>query len=163
MAVSSSFRAFVLEQLGRALPGVRARSMFGGAAILSGDVCFALLANDTLYFRVGQANLPDFEARGMAPFRPFGAERGSMPYHELPVDLLENPDELRPWVEKALGVARQLKAAKGHGAARKKLVKGRGPARKKKATARKGASKKKATARKGAAKRQPARKTGKRR
>lgn len=111
MAVNPSFRAFVLEQLGRTRSGIRARNMFGGTAIYAGDVCFALIAEDTLYFRVGDENRPQFEARGMEAFRPFGEEYAHMPYYELPEDLLEDPDALRPWAEAAIEVARLRKAA----------------------------------------------------
>jgi TfoX/Sxy family transcriptional regulator of competence genes len=36
MPVSSSFRTFIVEQLSRVVPRVRARSMFGGVGIYSG-------------------------------------------------------------------------------------------------------------------------------
>ena len=38
MSVSPSFQTFILEQLGRVVPKVRARSMFGGVGIYSGDL-----------------------------------------------------------------------------------------------------------------------------
>jgi DNA transformation protein len=112
MPVSDSFRSFVLDQLGRAVPRIRARSMFGGVGIYSGDLFFALLANDTLYLKVDDSNRPDFEARGMGPFLPFGDERDKMQYYEVPADLLEDPDALRPWAEKAIAVAAKKKSKK---------------------------------------------------
>ncbi len=110
MAVSSSFKVMVLDQLSRAMPRIRARPMFGGVGIYSGDVFFALIADDTLYFKVDASTRPDFEARGMGPFRPFGDDGGTMSYYQLPEDLLEDPDALRPWAEKAVAIARQKKA-----------------------------------------------------
>jgi len=110
--VSDSFRTFVLDQLGRAVPRIRARSMFGGVGIYSGELFFALLANDTLYLKVDDSNRPDFEARGMGPFLPFGDERDKMQYYEVPADLLEDPDALRPWAEKAIAVAAKKKSKK---------------------------------------------------
>ncbi|HXE83653.1 MAG TPA: TfoX/Sxy family protein [Gemmatimonadales bacterium] len=112
MPVSDSFRTFVLDQLGRAVPRIRARSMFGGVGIYSGELFFALLANDTLYLKVDDSNRPDFEARGMGPFLPFGDERDKMQYYEVPADLLEDPDALRPWAEKAIAVAAKKKSKK---------------------------------------------------
>ena len=112
MPVSDSFRSFVLDQLGRAVPRIRARSMFGGVGIYSGELFFALLANDTLYLKVDDSNRPDFEARGMGPFLPFGDERDKMQYYEVPADLLEDPDALRPWAEKAIAVAAKKKSKK---------------------------------------------------
>jgi len=52
MSVSPSFRIFVLEQLGRVLPDLRVRSMFGGVGLYSGERFFALIDDDTLYFAV---------------------------------------------------------------------------------------------------------------
>jgi DNA transformation protein and related proteins len=110
MAVRSSFQILVLDQLSRAIPGIRARSMFGGVGIYSGQLFFARIADDTLYFKVDESTRPDFEARGMGPFRPFGDEGGTMKYYQLPEDLLEDPEALRPWAEKAVEIARQSKA-----------------------------------------------------
>ena len=110
MAVKSSFQILVLDQLGRVTPGIRARSMFGGVGLYAGEHFFALIADDTLYFKVDASTRPDFEARGMGPFRPFGDAGGTMQYYQVPEDLLEDPDALRPWVEKAVEIARQKKA-----------------------------------------------------
>ena len=74
MPVSPSFRTFVLDQLGRAAPGIRARSMFGGVGIYSGDLFFAVIDEDTVYFKVDDTNRPDFEARGMAQLSVDGIE-----------------------------------------------------------------------------------------
>jgi DNA transformation protein and related proteins len=109
MVVRSSFQILVLDQLSRAIPGIRSRSMFGGVGIYSGQLFFALISDDTLYFKVDESTRPDFEARGMGPFRPFGDEGGTMMYYQLPEDLLEDPEALRPWAEKAIAIARQKK------------------------------------------------------
>lgn len=113
MSVSPTFRSFVLEQLARAATGVRDRAMFGGVGIYSGELFFALIADDTVYFKVDETNRPDFEGRGMGPFRPMGPEGEVMQYYALPDDLLEDPDALRVWVERALAVARRKKAGRG--------------------------------------------------
>lgn len=112
MAVSPTFRTFVVEQLGRALGRVRARNMFGGAGVYVDDVCFALLSDDALYFRVGDANRADFEARGMTPFRPRKDHAPIASYYQVPEDILEEPEDLRPWAEKALAAARANRTAK---------------------------------------------------
>jgi DNA transformation protein and related proteins len=107
MSVSPSFRTFILDQLGRSVPRVRARGMFGGVGIYAGDLFFALIADDTLYFKVDDSNRPDFEALGMGPFLPYGDERDKMQYYEVPADLLDEPEALRPWAEKSIAVAAQ--------------------------------------------------------
>jgi DNA transformation protein len=110
MTVSSSFQVLVLDQLSRAVSRVRARPMFGGVGIYSGETFFALIADDTLYFKVDATTRPQFEARGMEPFRPFGEDGGTMQYYQVPEDVLEDPETLRPWAENALAVARRKKA-----------------------------------------------------
>ena len=109
MAVTDSFQTFVLDQLNRAIPPVRARRMFGGVGLYAGDLFFALIDNDIVYFKTDASTQGEFEAHGMGPFRPFGDDGGSMQYHQLPEDIIENPDALRTWAERAVSVARQKK------------------------------------------------------
>ena len=106
MAVSAEFREYVLEQLERVEP-VTSRRMFGGVGIYSRGLFFALIGGDSVYLKVDDTNRADFEAAGMGPFRPFGDQTLVIQYYELPAELLEEPDRLRPWVHKALDVARR--------------------------------------------------------
>lgn len=110
MTVSPSFRTFILEQLGRSVRGIRARNMFGGVGIYGEELFFALIDDDTLYFKVDDSNRPDFEVRGMGPFQPYGEEGETMGYYRVPEDLLEDPEVLGQWAEKALDVARRAKS-----------------------------------------------------
>ncbi|HEX4573929.1 MAG TPA: TfoX/Sxy family protein [Gemmatimonadales bacterium] len=103
--MSASFRAFVLDQLGRILSGVRGRTMFGGVGIYAGTEFFALIAGDTLYLKVDDTTRPDFEAHGLAPFRPYGEAGEAMQYYGVPGDVLEDVEALRPWVDRALAAA----------------------------------------------------------
>ncbi len=112
MAVNPSYREFVLDQLGRVADGVRGRGMFGGVGIYAGDLFFALIDDDSLYLKVDDSNRGDFEKAGMGPFRPFGEGGEVMQYYEIPADVLEEPDRLGPWVEKAIAVAKRAKSAK---------------------------------------------------
>lgn len=104
MSVSAEFRAWALEQLGRVTPAVTARSMFGGVGIYSQGTFFALIDDDTLYFKVDDSNRGDYETAGCGPFRPFDDER-TMQYYEVPADVLEDASVLGDWVRKALAVA----------------------------------------------------------
>src|ERR1019366_8784619 len=106
MSVSESYRTFVLDQLGRVIERVRIKRMFGGAGVYAGEFFFALIDDDVLYLKVDDTNRPDFVARGMGPFSPFGE---GMQYYQLPEELLEDPEELKPWVEKAILVAANKK------------------------------------------------------
>ncbi len=108
MAVSASFRAYLLEQLGAIRP-VTSRPMFGGLAIFAEGRTFALVANEVLYFKVDDTNRPDFEAAGMMPFLPFGDPAKPMQYYEMPAEVLEDPEELAVWMTKAIAVAGRAK------------------------------------------------------
>ena len=109
MAVSPSYKAFVLEQL--AGPGpVTAKAMFGGVGLYCQGLFFALIDDDTLYLKVDDVTRPDFERVGSEPFRPYGDESPGMQYYELPADVLEDRDAVRPWVERAIEAARRAAA-----------------------------------------------------
>lgn len=86
--------------------------MFGGVGIYSGELFFALIDDDILYFKVDDSNRPDFEARGMGPFRPYGPGGEVMQYYQVPEEVLEDFEALRAWADKALAVARDKKSPK---------------------------------------------------
>lgn len=117
MAVSESYRVFVLEQLGRITPVV-ARSMFGGVGLYADGLFFALIAEDRLYFKVDDLTRPEFERLGMEPFRPYG-EESAMGYYEVPADVLEVPERLEVWMRKALDVAGRAKSTRKKPSGRK--------------------------------------------
>lgn len=112
MAVSSSFRGYVLDQLGPVLTQVSARGMFGGVGVYAGDLFFALMDDDVLYFKVDDGNRGTFEARGMGPFMPYGPGKEVMQYYEVPADVLEDVELLREWAGEALAVARRARTAR---------------------------------------------------
>jgi len=108
MAVSVSFRTYLLEQLGQIRP-VTTRPMFGGLTFFAEGRAFALVAHETLYFKVDDSNRPDFVAAGKGPFLPFGDSDKPMQYYELPEEVLEDPDELAVWMTRAIAVAARAK------------------------------------------------------
>jgi len=64
MAVSPDYRAYLIDQFEPFGP-VAIRRMFGGAGIFRDGLMFGLVADDTLYFKVGDGNQGDFDAQGM--------------------------------------------------------------------------------------------------
>ena len=89
--------------------------MFGGVGIYADQLFFALIADDTLYFEVDDWNRPDFEKFGMRPFQPYGEAGEGMQYYQVPADLLEDLEALRPWAEKAIAVAARKAKGKRRG------------------------------------------------
>lgn len=105
MAVSDAYRDFVLEQLadaGRVTP----RAMFGGVGLYLDGLFFALIDDDTLYFKADDSTRVRYEQSGSKPFCPFpDRPEQSMAYWQVPAEVLEDPDELATWAREALGVA----------------------------------------------------------
>ncbi|MFO0884909.1 MAG: TfoX/Sxy family protein [Pirellulales bacterium] len=119
MPVSKTYQRLVEEALRPWVTALRFRNMFGGVGIYQGSLFFALLAEDQLYFKVGDSNRADFEALGSQPFRPFGDHGPVMQYYEVPLELLETPGRIQTWVEGSLSVAHAALANKAHRPRRK--------------------------------------------
>jgi DNA transformation protein len=95
------------------LGSVRARKMFGGAAMYLDGQVFALLTEAQLYLKVDARTRADFLAEGCGPFvwtSNDGVAHTMHGYHQLPDRLLDDTDDLHAWVRRA--VAAGLRAAK---------------------------------------------------
>lgn len=107
----NSFHEYALDQLREVAP-ITHRRMFGGVGVYSAGFFFALMDDEKLYLKVGDLNRADFESLGIKPFRPFEDKDFEMSYYPLPEEVIEEVDELRQWVNKALAVARMAKKPK---------------------------------------------------
>lgn len=83
--------------------------MFGGVGLYHDDVFFGILARDTLYLKVDESNRADYEAAGMAPFKPYADRGGTMRYYAVPLEVLESALELAAWARKAVAAARGIR------------------------------------------------------
>lgn len=99
--------------------------MFGGFGIYLDGLMVGIVAEDVLMLRADEENRPDYETRGIGPFNPF-PEKGmaTMPYYEVPADVLDDPEEFLKWAAKSREAAvrhRDQKEKKGkkRGATRK--------------------------------------------
>ena len=112
MAANPEYKAYVLDQLAPLGP-LTARAMFGGAGIYLDGVMFALITRaDVLYFRTGDANRGEYENAEMGPFVTNKPKGTVMPYHEVPLDVIEDSDEMCDWGRQACDVAAAAKARK---------------------------------------------------
>ena len=114
MPKSREYLEYVLEQLER-LGGVTARRMFSGFGLYQHEVFFGLIFSDTLYFKVNDANRPDYESRGMRRFQPYKDKPHlSFTYYEVPAEVLEDREQLTLWatrsVQAALAIALEKQA-----------------------------------------------------
>jgi len=87
------------------LGDVRPRAMFGGHGIYVDDVFCAIVAYDTLYFKVDDGNRLDYEALGYRPFKPFADKDMVMSYYEVPAEVIDDRDAIVQWARKALAAA----------------------------------------------------------
>jgi DNA transformation protein len=106
LKVSDGFKSFVLDQL-EELGDVTPKSMFGGVGLYQRGTFFGILARDTLYLKVGDSNLADYEDARMKPFKPYPNRSGTMKYYAVPLDVLESPIDLAAWARKAIAVAKR--------------------------------------------------------
>ncbi len=105
MAVGDDFRDFVLEQLATA-GQVTARSMFGGIGLYLDGLFFALIDDDTLYFKVDDSTRARYEKAGSKPFCPFPDRPDqAMGYWQVPAEVLEDSEELARWARESMGIA----------------------------------------------------------
>lgn len=111
MALSREFVDYVLEQF-EMLGGVSHRKMFGGGGLYRDGLFFGVLNEDTLYLKTDAENRPDYEALGAEPFNPYPDKPGVLSYFAVPIDVLEQPDELAEWARKALAAAARKSAPK---------------------------------------------------
>lgn len=121
MASSAGFLAFLDEQLAGLGP-VSIRRMFGGAGVFANGIMFALVSDDTLYFKVDETTRADFEAEGMGAFT-YATKDGRktlMSYWRAPERLFDEPDEMLAWARKALAIARSADARKAGKASKRR-------------------------------------------
>ncbi|MGH6816749.1 MAG: TfoX/Sxy family protein [Hyphomicrobiaceae bacterium] len=108
MTASDTYIDFLKDQLGGLGP-ISVRRMFGGAGVFCAGTMFALVADDTLYFKADDGNRADFEAEGLKPFSYRKSKGGEtvMSYWRVPERLFDEPDEMLKWAEKALAAAKR--------------------------------------------------------
>lgn len=106
----TEFVQHVIETMGRFGP-VETKPMFGGWGLYHEGVFFALVFDDTLYFKTDAENRTDFDARDLEPF-VFHQKDGdtiTTSYCRAPEEALETLDAMADWARK--GYAAALRAA----------------------------------------------------
>ena len=105
MKVTPEYLNFVMDKLSP-IGDIKSRAMFGGYGIFHKGLMFALISEDTLYFKVSESNRDIYIKAHSQPF-PHGIS-----YWEVPTDVLEEDDMLHKWANISIEVA--------HGSASKK-------------------------------------------
>ena len=110
MPVSKGYVHYVLDQLS-CLGPIAHKRMFGGVGIYFDGLFFALIDDDILYFKVDDTTRTRYEAARQKPFQP-GGESPSPGYYSLPINVLEDLDELKAWAKASIDVARRKASSK---------------------------------------------------
>ncbi len=113
MAVSKECLEFIGEALEEFDPVDMCR-MFGGAGVFRDGLMFGLIAEEQLYFKVDEHNLPDFEAEDCAPFvyETKNGKRTLMSYSLAPERLYDDKEDMGMWARKAFDAALRADSAK---------------------------------------------------
>ena len=104
MTGDAGFLQHVTELL-EPIDGITSRAMFGGYGIFHDGDMFALIYGSTLYFKVNEENIDQYEEAGSSKFKP-------MPYYEVPEEVMENEEAFLEWAEISIDI--------GHRTAKKK-------------------------------------------
>lgn len=101
--------------------GIGFRPMFGGHGVYRGGIMIGLVAYETLYLKADEASVPLFAAEGLGPFVYEGKGKPvSMSYWRCPERCLDDPDEMRLWLDRAEAAARRAATAKAEKPPRKR-------------------------------------------
>jgi len=96
-----AFKDFVLDQL-QGLEEVEARRMFGGFGLYRNEIFFGIVHRGRLYFKTDDSTVRSYRKHKMKPFRP-NAKQTLKSYYGVPLEIIEDRDELCEWVMKAIG------------------------------------------------------------
>jgi len=114
MVASDSFADFLREQLAP-LGRVAMRRMFGKTGVFCDGLMFAMVTDDTLYFRVDDHNRAAFSEAESFPPLNYGKQGRTidLSFWRAPERLFDEPDELVAWARLALAAARRVAAKRG--------------------------------------------------
>ena len=111
MAVNEQTVLYIKDQLSD-FADVEIKKMFGGIGIFLDGIMFGMITSkEQFMMRVGETNIQDYEAAGS---KPLGHEKkkGSMPYWEVPENVVDDRKALKEWATKAYDVAVAAKKKK---------------------------------------------------
>lgn len=103
------YRPLRYEQIMRAADAydVRARRMFGGMGVYTGEKMFAFLIGDEIGLKLSPEDMVEaMELPGAGPLRPDPNSEPMKDYVRMPREILENYDLFMMWVERSATYAR---------------------------------------------------------
>src|SRR6185436_1312380 len=111
MVASETYADFLREQLAP-LGHLSLRRMFGKTGVFCDGVMFAMVTENTLYFRVDDHNRETFKEADAFP--PLNYAKGGamidLSFWRVPERLFDEPEELATWARAALAAAHRVAA-----------------------------------------------------
>ena len=105
MACNLGYLNYVLDLLS-CCGNITHRALFGGYGIYNDGKILAIIADDELYFKVNDSNKQDFVDSDSEPFTYYKNNKPySLSYWKVPAEILEVPELLQTWFNKAYMVA----------------------------------------------------------
>lgn len=107
------YRPLRYEQMMRAAEAydVRARRMFGGMGVYTGEKMFAFLVDDEIGLKLSPEDAEKaMELPGSGPMRPDKNSEPMREYVRMPKEVLDNLDQFLHWVERSACYARRKAA-----------------------------------------------------
>lgn len=101
MKVSNHFLLHAIECMASVVP-VSYRRIFNGYGVYHQGVQFAIIINDSAYFRADEYSRRLYLAKKMSAFLPSTLESTESHFFQLPDEVLTQPDELRYWMRIAV-------------------------------------------------------------
>lgn len=100
----NDYADFIVDKLA-GLGNVSYQRLFGGYSVSYEGLTFAMIADDTLYFKVDDSNREKYDEAGAGHFpHPIS-------YREVPSEVFEDTAKLYEWAEISIGIAK-VKAKK---------------------------------------------------
>jgi DNA transformation protein len=121
MVASDSFAEFLREQLAP-IGRITMRRMFGKTGVFCDGVMFAMVRDNTLYFRVDEDNRGVFKQALSFPPLNYEKKGGTidLSFWRAPERLFDEPDELVTWARAALAAAGRVAAKRQRTTPRRK-------------------------------------------
>src|SRR6266705_2330870 len=126
MVASETYADFLREQL-ELLGRLSLRRMFGKTGVFCDGVMFAMVTENTLYFRVDEQNREIFKEASSSP--PLNYAKGGatidLSFWRVPERLFDEPDELVTWARAALAAAHRVAAKRERAPPKRKTARTR--------------------------------------
>ena len=104
MSINTEFRDYILDQLS-CMGAFETKNMFGGTALLRNGSAFAKIKHGTLWLKVADNNINDFIERGMTQYTYGKGNSRKLNFYDTPAEILEEPERLIQWTQKAIEAA----------------------------------------------------------